>query len=68
MVEINGKHFCENCFEESSTRFCKYCGYSAEAGMSDPTMLTPGSVFSANTLSARLWARADLALHIWLMM
>lgn len=42
MVEINGKHFCENCFEETTTPICVRCGY--RAGMNDPTMLAPGSV------------------------
>ena len=46
MVEINGKFLCENCFEEKTNPqgFCIRCGYNPDAGMSDPTMLTPGSI------------------------
>lgn len=44
MVEINGKHFCENCFEETTSSVCAHCGYDPSAAVNDPTMLTPGSI------------------------
>lgn len=44
MVEINGKHFCENCFEETISSVCAHCGYDPSAAVNDPTMLTPGSI------------------------
>ncbi len=44
MVEINGRHLCENCFEESTTPFCTHCGYNAATSSNDPTMLAPGSI------------------------
>ena len=44
MVEINGKHFCENCFEETVSSVCSHCGYDPSAAVNDPTMLTPGSI------------------------
>lgn len=44
MVEINGKHFCENCFEETISSVCAHCGYDPSAAVNDPTMLAPGSI------------------------
>lgn len=46
MIEINGKHLCENCFCEMATSgpFCTSCGYNPSQTVSDPTMLKPGSV------------------------
>lgn len=44
MVEINGKHFCENCFEEITASACPHCGYDPAASVNDPTMLAPGSI------------------------
>ncbi len=44
MIEINGKHLCENCFSESDGDFCRFCGYNSSVTVSDPTMLRPGSV------------------------
>ena len=46
MIEVNGKHLCENCFEEKdpSAVFCTRCGYNPNVVMSDPTMLMPGSI------------------------
>lgn len=44
MVEINGKHFCENCFEETTSSVCAHCGYDPSAAVNDPTMLAPGSI------------------------
>lgn len=44
MIEINGKHLCENCFSESEGAFCGCCGYNPSVTVSDPTMLAPGSV------------------------
>lgn len=55
MVEINGKQFCENCFEEISTPVCTRCGY--RAGMSDPTMLTPGSVLLGKYIVGRVMGK-----------
>lgn len=45
MIEINGKHLCENCFcEMTEGTFCPSCGYNSSQTVSDPTMLKPGSV------------------------
>ena len=44
MIEINGRHFCENCFEETTSSACAHCGYDPSVTVSDPTMLAPGSV------------------------
>lgn len=44
MIEINGKSFCENCFEETSAAVCSHCGYDPSAVLNDPTMLAPGSI------------------------
>lgn len=44
MIEINGRRFCENCFEEVTGAVCKVCGFNSEDSAPDPAMLTPGSV------------------------
>ncbi|MCH5206540.1 MAG: serine/threonine protein kinase [Oscillospiraceae bacterium] len=44
MIEINGKRFCENCFEELTGTSCKSCGYDPSDSAPDPSMLLPGSV------------------------
>lgn len=44
MIEINGKKFCENCFEPVTGVVCKNCGFNSEEGSPDPTTLAPGSV------------------------
>lgn len=44
MIEINGRRFCENCFEEISGAVCKNCGYDPSDSAPDPSMLAPGSV------------------------
>ena len=44
MIEINGRQFCENCFEEISGTVCKVCGFDPSDSAPDPSMLAPGSV------------------------
>ena len=44
MIEINGKRFCENCFEETETAVCKSCGYDPSEGALDQSLLNPGTV------------------------
>ena len=44
MIEINGKRFCENCFEEITGTVCKACGFDPSDSAPDPSMLAPGSV------------------------
>lgn len=44
MIEINGRHFCENCFEETEEAVCKSCGFDSADSAPDPSMIAPGSV------------------------
>ncbi|MCH5196221.1 MAG: serine/threonine protein kinase [Oscillospiraceae bacterium] len=44
MIEINGRKFCENCFEETEAAVCKTCGFDSSDSAPDPSMLVPGSV------------------------
>lgn len=44
MIEINGRQFCENCFETATGSVCGSCGFNSEDNAPDPTMLAPGSV------------------------
>lgn len=44
MIEINGRHFCENCFEETEGAVCKSCGFDSADSAPDPSMIAPGSV------------------------
>lgn len=44
MIEINGRQFCENCFESVTGAVCKSCGFDSSDSAPDPSMLTPGSV------------------------
>lgn len=44
MIEIKGKNFCENCFEEITGAVCQHCGHNSEKVGVDPTLLAPGSV------------------------
>lgn len=44
MIEINGRHFCENCFEETEGTVCKSCGFDSADSAPDPSMIAPGSV------------------------
>lgn len=44
MIEINGRQFCENCFEKATGAVCSECGYDSSDNAPDPSMLVPGSV------------------------
>ena len=44
MIEINGRRFCENCFEETEGAVCKACGFDPSDSAPDPSMLAPGNV------------------------
>lgn len=44
MIEINGRQFCENCFETVTGSVCPACGYNSADNAPDPSMLVPGSV------------------------
>lgn len=44
MIEINGKQFCENCFEKVTGTVCSSCGYNRSDSAYDPSLLVPGSV------------------------
>lgn len=57
MVEIKGKQFCENCFEESSTPFCTRCGYNPAVTANDPTMLQPGNVLLGKYIVGRIMGK-----------
>lgn len=46
MIEINGKQFCENCFEVINGGKCGNCGFIASDSPLDQSLLTPGSVLS----------------------
>lgn len=54
MIEINGKRFCENCFEEVTGAVCKACGFNSEDNAPDPTMLAPGSVLQNRYVVGRV--------------
>lgn len=54
MIEINGKRFCENCFEEASGAVCKACGFNSEDNAPDPSMLAPGSVLQNRYVVGRV--------------
>lgn len=43
MIDIKGRHVCENCFEEIDTPACPHCGYAPGESAVDHSMLTPGS-------------------------
>lgn len=43
MIEINGKHLCENCFEQTDAAVCPHCGYDPANNANDPALLPPGS-------------------------
>lgn len=44
MIEIKGRHVCENCFEETEDSACPRCGYAPGESAVDHSMLVPGSV------------------------
>ncbi len=44
MIEINGKQFCENCFEPITGDVCPACGYDPADSAHDPLTLAPGSI------------------------
>ena len=44
MIEINGRQFCENCFEETEGAACSVCGFDPSEGTLDQSLLAPGSV------------------------
>ncbi len=44
MIEINGKQFCENCFEPITGDVCPACGYNPADSAHDPLTLAPGSI------------------------
>lgn len=44
MIEISGRHICENCFEETECGPCAHCGYDPAESAKDPTLLAPGTV------------------------
>ena len=44
MIEINGRQFCENCFEPITGSVCRACGFNPADSVYDPLTLVPGSV------------------------
>lgn len=54
MIEINGKQFCENCFEPVTGNVCKRCGFNSAEGALDPTMLAPGSILQNRYVVGRV--------------
>lgn len=44
MIEINGRQFCENCFEEVTGSVCSACGFDPDDSARDPLTLAPGSI------------------------
>ena len=62
MVEIKGKHFCENCFEECTTPYCTHCGYNPSAGTNDPTILAPGSVLLGKYIVGKVMGKGGFGI------
>lgn len=54
MIEINGRQFCENCFEPVTGAVCKSCGFNSSDSAPDPSMLTPGSVLQNRYVIGRV--------------
>lgn len=54
MIEINGRQFCENCFETTTGTVCKSCGFNSADSAPDPSMLAPGSVLQNRYVVGRV--------------
>lgn len=54
MIEINGRQFCENCFETVTGTVCKSCGFNSSDNAPDLSMLTPGSVLQNRYVIGRV--------------
>ena len=54
MINISGKSLCENCFAEITSEPCPVCGYSPQDHISDPTVLSSGSVLQGRYAVGRV--------------
>lgn len=54
MINISGKSLCENCFSEITSEPCPVCGYSPQEHISDPTVLSSGSVLQGRYAVGRV--------------
>ena len=54
MINISGKSLCENCFSEITSEPCPVCGYSPQDHISDPTVLSSGSVLQGRYAVGRV--------------
>ncbi|MDE7231294.1 MAG: protein kinase [Oscillospiraceae bacterium] len=54
MIEINGRQFCENCFESVTGAVCASCGFDSSDSAPDPSMLVPGSVLQNRYVIGRV--------------
>ena len=54
MINISGKSLCENCFSEITSEPCSVCGYSPQDHISDPTVLSSGSVLQGRYAVGRV--------------
>ncbi len=54
MIEINGKQFCENCFEPITGDVCPACGYDPADSVHDPLLLVPGSILKNRYVVGRV--------------
>lgn len=54
MIEINKKHLCENCFEQTDAEVCPFCGYAPGKAASDPALLAPGSILLGKYVVGRI--------------
>lgn len=54
MINISGKSLCENCFSEITSEPCPVCGCSPQDHISDPTVLSSGSVLQGRYAVGRV--------------
>lgn len=54
MINISGKSLCENCFSEITSEPCSVCGCSPQDHISDPTVLSSGSVLQGRYAVGRV--------------
>ncbi len=54
MINISGKSLCENCFSEITSEPCPVCGYSPQERISDPTVISSGSVLQGRYAVGRV--------------
>ena len=46
MITINNRNLCENCFSQTTTASCPFCGFNRHTYLSDPMTLAMGDILS----------------------